>query len=79
MQTVTEAMALARDEKRKYKEWQDKKSNSRSYRDNNKPNVTVPDWLKQEKAPTSQPDETSSSSTEDENRKWLESLLNSSK
>ncbi|MDM5315611.1 DnaD domain protein [Fictibacillus sp. b24] len=79
VQTVTEAMALARDEKRKYKEWQDKKSNSRSYRDNNKPNVTVPDWLKQEKAPTSQPDETSSSSTEDENRKWLESLLNSSK
>ncbi|KZE64539.1 hypothetical protein AWM68_10360 [Fictibacillus phosphorivorans] len=77
-QTVTEAMTLARDEKRKYKEWQDKKSNSKSYRDNKKPNVTVPDWLKQD-TPTSLPDETSASSTEDENRKWLESLLNSSK
>lgn len=76
-QTVPEAMELARDEKRKYKDWQEKKTKSGSYRANKKPNVTVPDWLKQDTGSNIKTEE--SSSTEDENRKWLESLLNSSK
>ncbi|WP_416729144.1 replication initiation and membrane attachment family protein [Fictibacillus sp. JL2B1089] len=79
-QTVIEAMTLARDEKRKYKEWQDKKVNSGSYnKGNKKSNLTVPDWLKQDKVSADQTGDANTDTTEDENRKWLESLLNSSK
>jgi replication initiation and membrane attachment protein len=78
VQTVPEAMALARDEKRKSKEWQEKKtSKSKFYNGNQKPNVSVPDWLKPEINPAKEDE--SSSLNEDENRKWLESLLNNSK
>lgn len=78
VQTVPEAMALARDEKRKSKEWQEKKtSKSKYYNGNQKPNVSVPDWLKPETK--SVKDDESNTSNEDENRKWLESLLNNSK
>jgi replication initiation and membrane attachment protein len=76
VQTVPEAMALARDEKRKYKEWQEKKNAAPGYYAG-KPQsqVRVPDWLK--------PEETNSPNDNEEdleeNRKWLESLLNKSK
>jgi replication initiation and membrane attachment protein len=78
VQTVPEAMALARDEKRKSKEWQEKKtSQPKFYNGNQKPNVSVPDWLKPETNPAKEDE--NSSTNEDENRKWLESLLNNSK
>jgi replication initiation and membrane attachment protein len=77
VQTVTEAMALAREEKRKSKEWQEKKTSKPGfYNGKQKPNVSVPDWLKPET--NAAKDTESTNSSEDENRKWLESLLNNS-
>ncbi|MCM3717899.1 replication initiation and membrane attachment family protein [Fictibacillus phosphorivorans] len=79
VQTVPEAMALAREEKRKAKEWQEKKtSKPKYYNRDQKPNVSVPDWLKPEKNQSAE-DKSSNTANEDENRKWLESLLNNSK
>jgi replication initiation and membrane attachment protein len=77
VQTVPEAMALARDEKRKYKEWQDKKNvNPGYFNGKQQQNVSVPDWLKPEINKDKNKNDTDP--TEDENRKWLESLLNNS-
>ncbi|MBY6035228.1 DnaD domain protein [Fictibacillus nanhaiensis] len=79
VQTVSEAMALARDEKRKYKEWQDKKTMKPGFYNGKQqqPNVAVPDWLKPETNTGVQNKD--NDAMEDENRKWLESLLNNSK
>lgn len=78
VQTVPEAMALAREEKRKSKEWQEKKTSKAGYYNGKqKPNVSVPEWLRPEANNSNGNQETNAS--EDENRKWLESLLNNSK
>jgi replication initiation and membrane attachment protein len=80
VQTVPEAMALAREEKRKYQDWQDKKNKAPgAYNGKQKPNVQVPDWLKQESTSNKDSETSNTDSNEEENRKWLESLLNNSK
>jgi replication initiation and membrane attachment protein len=79
VQTVPDAMALARDEKRKYKEWQEKKKSSPGYYagKQKQPQILVPDWLKPEAEDKNKND--SNEENLEENRKWLESLLNKSK
>ncbi|WNB93182.1 DnaD domain protein [Bacillus sp. NEB1478] len=85
VQTVPEAMSLAREEKRKYKDWQEKKSKTPGYYNGKqqKPSVQLPDWLKQESSENNNSKNHTDTDTlyydEEENRKWLESLSNKSK
>ncbi|MFC7371349.1 replication initiation and membrane attachment family protein [Fictibacillus iocasae] len=75
IQTVPEAINLAKSEKKKYAEWQEKKSAS-SYKgrrgaapsDSNR----LPDWLNEEQKSSS---EKSGQPEEQENKKWLNELL----
>ncbi|EIT85422.1 chromosome replication initiation/membrane attachment protein [Fictibacillus macauensis ZFHKF-1] len=81
VQTVPEAMTLARMEQKKYREWQERKSTQgrRASRGQTK-QARLPDWLKdtnesQEKKDRTTQDSTPSQEVEAKNQQWLEDLL----
>ncbi|MDN4072643.1 MULTISPECIES: replication initiation and membrane attachment family protein [Fictibacillus] len=76
VQSVPEAMALARAEQQKYKEWQERKQTN-SYKQNGKQKkgARLPDWLKDEESGTGKKEKNSNNDLEEQNQQWLENLL----
>ncbi|WHY70801.1 replication initiation and membrane attachment family protein [Fictibacillus enclensis] len=74
VKTVPEAMALARSEQKKYKDWQERKNTSFQRNTSQRKAPRLPDWLKDENVPA----ENSSpniNEEEEQNQQWLENLL----
>ncbi|MCQ6266536.1 DnaD domain protein [Fictibacillus sp. WQ 8-8] len=76
VQTVQEAMALARSEQKKYKEWQERKNTNYKRNGTQKKSARLPDWLKDEEATAEKKEKNNNNNElEEQNQQWLENLL----
>ncbi|MDN4527482.1 replication initiation and membrane attachment family protein [Fictibacillus fluitans] len=74
VKTVPEAMALARSEQKKYKDWQERKNTSFQRNTSQRKAPRLPDWLKEENAPAEK-SSPNINEEEEQNQQWLENLL----
>jgi replication initiation and membrane attachment protein len=74
VKTVPEAMALARSEQKKYKDWQERKNTSFQRNTSQRKAPRLPDWLKDENVPAEK-SSPNINEEEEQNQQWLENLL----
>lgn len=74
VQTVPDAMELARSEQKKYKDWQERKNTPGKRFAPQAKGARLPDWLKDDEEPAATK-ENNHNDVEEENQQWLENLL----